>query len=51
MGNPLTRGVDDGEVRAVLVFDADDYFTGPELLLGLEAVVLTLDVVLEGVHV
>ena len=44
----LTRRVDDGEVGAVLVFDADDDLSRPELLLRLQAAVLTLNVILKN---
>ena len=42
----LTGCVNDGEVGAVLVLDAYDDLPRPELLLGLQTVVLALDVVL-----
>lgn len=43
-----TWRIDDGEVGAVLVLDAHDDLPCPELLLGLQPVVLALDVVLRG---
>jgi hypothetical protein len=43
-----TRGVDDGEVGAVLVLDLDHDLLGPELLLALQARVLVLDVLLRA---